>query len=131
MNTSAQERLAAALTIAKSSIGLAGKDVESCGGDIFVASREGNLRKIDEVVERACILPQGGVRDLLMHGLSSAVYYGRMDSIRYLMSLGAPIADLRGAGMSALHSKNIEVFQLLLDNGWNVNESGSDGPVIA
>lgn len=111
---------------------LPGHSVRGYLTEIHDASTGGELQKIAALAQRTCVLPGSEPRLFLEHGLRAAISAGRMDSARYLMSLGAKVTNVPSPGNAALQSGNVEMFQLLVDNGWDVNSmEGLDGPVIA
>ncbi|PSS20716.1 hypothetical protein M430DRAFT_34902 [Amorphotheca resinae ATCC 22711] len=63
-------------------------------------------------------------QQLLYLSLTRAVYRGQADVVRYLIEQkGAPLDSL--FPLKVASSPSIELFQVLVDNGWDINRSGA------
>ena len=107
------------------------QDVDASRRGIWLASTAGDTQQLQRIREHICVLPSNESRLFLEHGLLCAIYVGQLDTARFLMSCGARLSRLPARGAVALNSCKEEIFQLLIDDGWDVNSlEGLDRPVI-
>lgn len=96
---------------------------------IYLACASGDIVKVRKLLE-----PGRRPQAYLNHGLVAAVAEGRPprgypELVRYLFQQGAEMND--AIPVSALGSQSSEVFQVLLDFGWDINSlNGNAGPVF-
>ena len=91
--------------------------------DFGTASGAGDLQRVTELTEE-----RSRPLDYLSVGLCNALLARQIEVARYLLDQGALI-DGR-AQRCAVHSNSVEVLQLLLEYGWNVNDAAMDGEVV-
>jgi hypothetical protein len=87
------------------------------------ACSDGNLEKVAEFIEG-----QNRPLDYLNHGFGPALRAGQMEVSRYLLNHGALIDG--SVQRNAVDSNSVDILQLLLDYGWDVNDAVGGGEVV-
>ena len=90
--------------------------------------RTNSITEVSRGLQAASLEEHRQVHGLLSWSLSRAVYHGHPKVVRYLIEHeSAPVDQLSPLMVS--HSPSIEVFQILIDHGWDINQSRPDrGP---
>ena len=87
---------------------------------------EDNIDIVSKTLEEIITKDPGIENDIVTCGLRSAVFHGRPEIVRYLL-------DTRGASVDTIspfyasNNPSIELFQVLLDHGWDINKKQQTG----
>ncbi len=105
---------------------------ENSRAGLYLASTRGEQSKVQSILDRS-LLDHISFQELLDHALSGAVSTGAPNGhpelVRYLISRGAHVHSM--IPVMAVGSRSPAVFQVLLENGWDVNSNNSgEGPLL-